>query len=204
MNPKKVPEDKLIGAICLGLLLSLIPVGIVISKITARSKVVIPSTNQVTMSTKEQRIAGLPLRIQIPAIEVDAAIENVGLTATGAMDAPKNQDNVAWYQSGVRPGDIGSAVMAGHYGTWNNGRGSVFDNLYKLTKGDRIVVVDVRGKTATFVVQGIQDYNPQADATKIFTSTDGKSHLNLITCKGALNNLSQNYPERLVIFSDKV
>lgn len=182
----------------------MLPVGVVIGKITAQGKVVVPPTNQVTISTTDQEIAGLPLRIQISVIGVDAAIENVGLTATGTMDAPKNQDDVAWYQPGIRPGNVGSAVMAGHYGIWDNGRGSVFDNLFKLTKGDRIVVVDDRGKTTSFVVREIQDYNPQADATKIFTSNDGKSHLNLITCKGSLNNLSQNYPERLVIFSDKI
>jgi len=203
MNPKKLTEDKLIGAIYLGLLTSLILVVVIIGKIAVTNKVVAPSKNKAVITTPTQTIFGPPVRLRIPSIGVDAAVENVGLTSDGSMEAPKNQDNVAWYQSGIRPGNVGSAVMAGHYGTWDNGRGSVFDNLSKLAKGDKVVVVDDRGQTTTFVVREIQVYDPQADATRVFISNDGKSHLNLITCKGNLNILSQKYPERLVIFSDK-
>src|SRR5690348_15382799 len=42
--------------------------------------------------------AGLPVRIKIPAIGVDAAIEYVGLTPDGLMDVPKKWENTAWYQ----------------------------------------------------------------------------------------------------------
>jgi hypothetical protein len=53
------------------------------------------------------------------------------------------------------------------------------------------------------VVREIQRYDPNADASSVFSSNDGKSHLNLITCEGIWDEVSQSYPQRLVIFTDK-
>ncbi|MFH0852273.1 MAG: class F sortase [bacterium] len=147
---------------------------------------------------------GLPLRLKIPAINVDSAIEYVGLAPNGAMDVPKSQNDVAWFQLGPRPGENGSAVMAGHYGIWKNGKGSVFDNLHKLSKGDKLYVEDDKGMIISFVVRESQSYDPNADARAVFVSNDGKPHLNLITCEGVWNKISRSYSKRLVVFADKV
>jgi len=145
---------------------------------------------------------GFPMHLRIPEINVDADIEYVGLTSGGAMGVPKNQDNVAWFKLGQRPGEDGSAVIAGHYGL-KNGKGSVFDSLHKLIKGDKLYIEDDKGKIITFVVREIKSYNPQADATEVFNSSDGKSHLNLITCEGTWDKISKSYSQRLVVFTDK-
>ena len=146
---------------------------------------------------------GLPIRLKIPVINIDAAIESLGLTSQGNMDVPKGPDDVAWYKLGTRPGENGSAVIAGHYGTWKNGKGSVFDNLNKLNQGDQIYIEDENGKTITFVVRERRNYDPKADASEVFSSDDELSHLNLITCEGTWNKDSKSYSERLVIFTDK-
>lgn len=146
---------------------------------------------------------GLPARLEIPVIDVDAAVESLGLTSQGNMDTPKGPDDVAWYNLGNRPGENGSAVIAGHYGTWKNGKGSVFDNLHKLKKGDSIYIEDEKGESISFVVREIRNYEPSADATDVFSSDDEGSHLNLITCEGTWNKDSKSYSERLVVFADK-
>lgn len=146
---------------------------------------------------------GRPVRLKIPGINVDAAVEHVGLTSDGTMNIPKNPDDVAWFMLGSRPGEKGSAVIAGHYG-WKDGKASVFDDLYKLRKGDKLFVEDDKGVTISFVVRESRRYDPKADASDVFDSNDGKSHLNLITCKGVWDKVSQSYSERLVIFTDKV
>ena len=79
----------------------------------------------------------------------------------------------------------------------------MFDNLYKLTPGDKIYVEDEKGATTTFVVRESQKYNPNADALKVFISNDGKSHLNLITCEGVWDKVFKSYSKRLVVFADK-
>lgn len=146
--------------------------------------------------------SGLPIRLKIPKIKVDSAIESVGLTSKGAMDVPKRQENVAWFNLGTRPGNNGSAVMAGHYG-WKDKKPSVFDNLYKLRSGDKIYVEDDKGIISTFVVRESRRYTPSDNAAIVFGSSDGQAHLNLITCEGTWNKIAKSYPKRLVIFADK-
>lgn len=159
--------------------------------------------NAVVPPKKEQIVYGLPVRLKIPKINVDTTLEYVGLTSGGAVGVPKSPTSAAWFNLGPRPGERGSAVITGHYGYWLNGKVGVFTNLYKLRKGDKIYVKDEKGVTATFVVREFRTYDPKANASSVFVSTDGKAHLNLITCEGTWNKISKSYPKRLVVFTDK-
>lgn len=152
---------------------------------------------------QEQESLGLPVRLKIPAINVDSAIEYVGLTPEGAVGIPIDPDNAAWYDLSPRPGDVGSSVITGHV-NWFYGAKGVFENLGKVKPGDRIIVKGIQGTATTFVVREIRNFDAAAVATDVFSSNDGKAHLNLITCVGAWNRSAQQYTQRLVVFSDKV
>lgn len=81
--------------------------------------------NTVTLILPKQKpvnpgLLASPVRLKIPKINIDAAIESVGLTPEGAMDVPKSHTNVAWFNLGPRPGEQGSAVINGHFGWWKN------------------------------------------------------------------------------------
>lgn len=173
-----------------------------IPKISILSGPALIVENITALPTQEPERFGLPMRLKIPKINVDSAFEYVGLTSDGAMDVPKSQDNVAWLELGQRPGENGSAVIAGHYG-WKNKEASVFDNLHKLRKGDKLYVEDDKGGIVSFVVRESRRYDPKADASGVFSSNDGKSHLNLVTCEGDWDEVSQSYSKRLVVFTDK-
>jgi hypothetical protein len=81
---------------------------------------IVEKTNPVTKAEfVQEKPSGLPVRLKIPSIGVDARIKPVGLTADGAMDVPAGPADVAWFDLGPRPGEIGSAVVAGHYWGWN-------------------------------------------------------------------------------------
>lgn len=155
-------------------------------------------SNQEQVNTSNE----LPVRLKIPSINVDAPVEYAGLTSDGAMDVPKGPVNVAWFNLGPRPGENGSAVIAGHYG-WKNNIPAVFDNLHKLSKGDKISTEDEKGVTTVFVVREIQIYGKDEAAPDVFGSDDGKAHLNLITCAGVWNKAEKTRSERLVVFADK-
>ncbi len=144
---------------------------------------------------------GRPIRLKIPSINVDAHVEQVGLTSDGLMDVPKGRDNVAWFNLGSRPGENGSAAIAGHYG-WKGGKPLVFNDLHTLRMGDKLYVEDEKGKTTSFVVRRSQRYDPKADASAVFGSSDNRAHLNLITCEGVLDKVTQTYSQRLVVFTD--
>lgn len=145
---------------------------------------------------------GLPVRLSISSLGVDAAMVYVGVDSSGAMEAPDDPDEVAWFEPGPRPGEVGSAVVSGHYG-WYNDMSAVFDHLSEVAIGDRITIEDDKGNVTSFIVREIRSYDPAADATDIFTSDDGKAHLNLITCGGDWEETAQQYSERLVVFTDK-
>lgn len=155
----------------------------------------------VSGSKIEEANFGQPIKIVIPKLSVDAKIEYVGILADGTMGVPKGPNEVAWYSLGVAPGTIGNSVMAGHSG-WKNNLPAVFDKLDKLKKGDKIIIEDVRGMTITFIVSGSQSYEPTIDAKEIFIGSDGKSHLNLITCTGLWDQSTNSHNKRLVVFAD--
>lgn len=145
---------------------------------------------------------GLPVRLKITKINVNAAVEFVGLTADGIMGAPKSPTNVAWFNLGPRPGEKGSAVISGHYG-WKDGISAVFDNLKKLKPGDKLLIKDEKGVNLTFVVREVRVFGEKEDASTIFYSNDEKAHLNLITCGGIWDKAKKSYSERTVVFTDK-
>jgi LPXTG-site transpeptidase (sortase) family protein len=117
------------------------------------------------------------------------------------MGVPTGPTSTAWFDLGPRPGEDGSAVIAGHEG-WKDGMRAVFDDLYQLHIGDEVYVKDEEGATTTFVVHGIRTYDQNRDASDVFSSNDGKAHLNLITCEGTWNATEKSYSNRLVVFTD--
>lgn len=145
----------------------------------------------------------LSFRLKIPKINVDAKVESVGITSDGIMDIPKDPTTLGWYNLGPRPGEIGTAVIDGHYGLWKNGTPGVFNNLNKLQEGDKLSFEDEKGVITTFVVRESRSYDPSADTSDVFGSSDGKSHLNLIACEGIWDEASKSYSSRLVVFTDK-
>jgi len=145
---------------------------------------------------------GLPVRLKIYRIGVNAVIEKVGLKKDGSMDVPAHPMDVAWYGFGPRPGETGSAVMAGHVDWWYGAK-AAFANLRKLKPGDKISVQDDRGAIIFFTVRGSRAYDAAADVADVFTSADGKAHLNLVTCFGKWDKLAKQYSKRLVVFADR-
>jgi LPXTG-site transpeptidase (sortase) family protein len=146
---------------------------------------------------------GLPVTLKIPSIGVNSSIEDALITPDGRMDVPAGTVNVAWFSLGPHPGQVGSAVIGGHFGI-ENGAPFVFYKLDQVKVGDKVYIVDDKGDTLAFQVRRIQSFDRNADATTVFTSQDGKAHLNLITCEGTWNAVNGNYPQRLVLFTDAI
>ncbi|MDP2630144.1 MAG: class F sortase [Candidatus Uhrbacteria bacterium] len=162
-----------------------------------------PFIRNVFALQKEQTNPEVPVRIKIQKIKVDAPIDSVGLTSNGAVGVPKNPTHAAWFNKSPSPGNVGSAVITGHIGPWGGGLKPAFDNLKKLKKGDAILVKNKKGVMTTFIVNKIKVYNENDDVPEAFFSSDGKAHLNLITCAGTWNRISKSYSKRLIVFTDK-
>lgn len=144
---------------------------------------------------------GVPVRLVIPAINVNADIVQLGVTVSGAMDVPSNAVDVGWFKLGYRPGEKGSAVVSGHF-DGKNGEPAVFTDLHKLKKGDKLFIEDDTGKSIIFIVRESRIYDP-GYAEEVF-STNDNAHLNLITCDGVWDGMKKSYSKRLVIFADVI
>lgn len=146
---------------------------------------------------------GLPVRLKIAAIGVDAAVERVGLDNENAMDVPQDPHNTAWYQYGPRPGQPGNAVIAGHVDYQGLGP-VVFARLDQLKQGDEVVVVDEHGVERRFAVTGIETY-PRRDAPvdKIFGPAIGEA-LVLITCdkESTFDRGRREYRNNIVVYAE--
>ncbi|GIV74887.1 MAG: hypothetical protein KatS3mg049_3443 [Caldilinea sp.] len=141
-----------------------------------------------------------PVRLKIPVLGVDAAIEAVGRDAEGAMATPFDPNNVAWYRLGPMPGAIGNAVIAGHLDL-ANGKPAAFWKLGRLKAGDQVQVIMSDGSTLTFVVERLVLYpDDRAPLEEIF-GFRAEPYLNLITCAGSWNKTAGAYTKRLVAYT---
>lgn len=143
---------------------------------------------------------GEPHRLLIPRINLDAAVEPVGVDAAGRMGTPTNIQNAGWYRYGARPGDAGDAVLDGHL-DWYSGP-AVFGDLHTVAAGDEITVVSAAGR-ATFRVDGVSVHRYTDTVPGLFT-TEGAATLSLITCTGGWDARLQTYLERLVVHAQLV
>lgn len=167
------------------------------------SEWMIPAANAQAPPSTALVTVGRPVRLKIPSIRVNALITSVGLMKDGSMGVPKLPRDTAWYKLGPKPGQIGSAVIAGHVNWWYGAKG-VFEKLKSVKKGDLITVQDDQGVITTFIVRDIREFGLKEDASSVFRSYDGKAHLNLVTCTGIWNRIARVYSKRLVVFADKV
>jgi len=145
---------------------------------------------------------GLPAELLIPAIKVDAPVEQVGEDPDGAMAVPQQWNDVGWFKLGYRPGELGSSVIAGHLDSTTDR--AVFWDLHLLKAGDKVLVKDDAGKQLTFQVQSTAAYQyDQAPLQKIFGPAEA-AMLNLITCNGTFDRATANYNQRLVVYTKEV
>jgi sortase (surface protein transpeptidase) len=145
--------------------------------------------------------AAPPTRLLVPSINVSAAVEPVGMDSQGRMGVPSQASNVAWFNQGSAPGDVGDAVIAGHL-DWTNGP-AVFWYLGRVHKGDAITVVRADGSSVKFVADSSTTVPYDSSTDSLFT-IDGPPSLTLITCAGAWDRQRGTYLQRLVVHATLV
>lgn len=147
---------------------------------------------------EENAKAVTPAQIQIPKIDVDTAIEQVGVLENGQMGVPEDENQVGWFEPGVKPGRKGNAVVAGHVDSKTGP--AIFYRLDQLTKGDEVLIIDEAGNTLRFRVSKTKRYDTKtAPIEEIFGATSNRS-LNLITCSGTFGD--EGYDERFVVYTE--
>lgn len=161
------------------------------------------SQAQVTEPTLKSQVFGEPSRLLINRLKAETTIEHVGADKDGRMDVPKDPKNVAWWEPGVTPGELGSAVLAGHYDN-PDGSPSVFYELDELNNGDTIEIYDENENKLIFEVTDKEYFDDASFPINVVFERNDAKRLNLITCAGSYDRESKNYSQRLVVFTKLV
>jgi LPXTG-site transpeptidase (sortase) family protein len=146
--------------------------------------------------------ASNPVRLIIPALAINAPVEEVGTQPNADLATPTKNPwlDVGWYKLGPQPGERGSAVIDGHLDR-PGGFPAVFWHLRDLHLGDELLVKNISGKTLHFQVTRIELYTPQDAPIQDIFGNWGGTYLNLITCAGDWIPSQHQTNLRLIVYT---
>jgi LPXTG-site transpeptidase (sortase) family protein len=148
--------------------------------------------------------ASTPVRVEIPALDVDAPLISLGMAANGSVEVPPlyNHNLAGWYNRTVTPGQDGTSVILGHVDTFTGP--SVFFYIKTLRPGDLIKVLRADGRVATFAVDGVQEVSKATFPSSIIYQNTRYPELRLITCGGPFDTTTRQYLDNIVVYSHLV
>jgi sortase (surface protein transpeptidase) len=144
-------------------------------------------------------VGGVPSRVRIPALGIDASVVPVGVAGDGSVRIPSDARRVGWYRFGPRPGGgAGSVVLAAHVDSRTQGLG-VFAPLSEADPGDRVVMTTDRGRRWTYQVVARERFQKRSLPLEELFRRDGREVLTLITCGGAYLADAGGYQDNVVV-----
>ena len=138
-----------------------------------------------------------PMKLTIPVLGVEASVEAVRQDPDGAMSAPSDPDDVAWYEPGPGMGVPGNVVLAAHV-NWD-GRLRPFGLLHQLEPGAAIQVIDAEGRGFEYVVESSRWVRAEGAPLEEIFAQPPVPVLTLITCGGEYIAATREYLDRLIV-----
>lgn len=162
--------------------------------------------------------AGVPARLVIPALGVNAAFERIGVDRNAPADAagnrplgnPVDRRNAGWYEQGPQPGSgQGTVLINGH--TYRNGS-AIFKESFaaRVQTGQRIDIQQANGSTCSYRIERVwrtvdskRDY-PAIVAREGLYDSSGPERLFLATCGGRWSDRIQNYLDINIVIATPI
>lgn len=139
-----------------------------------------------------QKATASGFRLRISGIGLDHTMYGGGLSSDGTIDPEPG--TVMWFKGyeRVRPGRIGTAVIAGHVAS--GGRRDVFADLADVDVGDTVQIVD-GGKAITYRVTRASAIDKSQVTTDqaVWGTNTSRSRLAIITCDDAFGFRSDGH-----------
>lgn len=145
-----------------------------------------------------------PTSITIPAISVSSDLEGLGLNPDGTAAVPPldQPEQASWFAPGVRPGQVGPAVVLGHVSSGDTP--GVFYRLHELTPGDFVEVDRADDSVAVFQVSSVETFPKSQFPTARVWGDLPYAGLRLVTCGGELDESAGSFLSNVVAFAELV
>lgn len=161
-----------------------------------------PAAAPETPSVPAPMPPSVPVRLRIPAIDLDSGLVELGLDQDGTLQVPQGAHPAGWYDGSPTPGSLGPAIISGHvdYG----GETGVFYDLRAVAVDDQVAVERLDGSTAVFQVTRVAQF-PKGEfpSTDVYGDLDHVG-LRLITCGGSFDRQARSYVDNIVVFAELV
>ena len=174
---------------------------------SARAAAVKAKAAKTTPAKKEPFVprsasGSVPVEIDIPALDVQANVIELGLNADRTVQVPplSQVGEAGWYKYSPVPGRIGPSVILGHIDSAVAGRG-VFFSLGALRSGAVVSILRADHMVATFSVSRVAEYPKSAFPTQAIYGNTSAPALRLITCGGKFDPSKHSYVDNIVVFA---
>ncbi len=143
-----------------------------------------------------------PIRLRIPAIDVDSTLRHIGLTHTGQIATPPlvKDSHAYWLTASPTPGELGPATIIGHVDSAAYGPG-VFFKLGAMRQHDKIYLTRSDGTVAMFEVERVVEYSKAHFPTQQVYGNIDHAGLRLITCGGTFDSTIHSYESNIVVYA---
>lgn len=158
-------------------------------------------------------VSGIPDRLVIPSLGVDAPFQTIGLDTSAPADSqgrqrlgtPSDRTKAGWYAAGPRPGSgRGTVLTNGH--TYHDGS-AIFTESFssRVAVGQRIDIRQRAGGVCSYRIDRVwAEVNSATDYPLIVASQhlydfDGPERLFLTTCSGSFNSATHSYDQISIV-----
>ena len=145
----------------------------------------------------EPPITAWPVWMYIPAINVDAEIQDTGTdyVADTMIIAPSGSV-ISWWRGSSIPGNAGNAIFGSH-NRWKGALGQLF-SLDTLEVGDEMEIIYEDGSSLIFRLESVFVYLLATAPAEQIMDTSGEARVTLITCKDPFNPNTGTSDNRII------
>ncbi|MEU7909398.1 class F sortase [Actinoplanes sp. NPDC049118] len=150
-------------------------------------------------SVRTYPVVAAPVRLRIPALRVDSALEHLDRLADGTVAVPERPDRAGWFAQGPRPGQPGPAVILGHVDSRTSP--GVFLSLARVRRGAVVHVDRADRTTVTFRVTEVSRVPKSRFPTDLVYAPTLEPTLRLVTCGGGFDESQRSYRDNVIVFA---
>ncbi|WP_082573511.1 class F sortase [Cellulomonas sp. Root137] len=145
-----------------------------------------------------------PVRLVVPDVGIDMAVDPVGVQEDGEMEIPEDADRAGWYRFGPAPADpAGATVVAAHVDSVQTGIGQ-FARLLDVAVGATITVISADGGVREYRVVGVEKIAKEGAPVDQWFDRSGAPRLVLVTCGGTFRRDIGHYTDNVVVTAEPI